>query len=420
MNMTEIERETIAQIIVDRTKASEAFSQGLRPHHFTIPLFQNLFAIAIDGVKSGKKLGVYDFSVAVGRQHESDIALLRHHASLSLNYAPFVQAMLDNHQSVEIQQTLIDFAKTLTNRPPMAPIEKVLSEGAMKLMAHLGGVRPELETDTGAEWLGKSLKNAEDRMTRQAAGITTGLPTLDRNIFGWQPGFLYCLAARLGVGKTTMAICMADAAASAGAKTAFVTVEMSGHDVTDKLLMRRGRVDGTAYNSGVMSDDELDRIVHAARGTYDLPLLITEVTKPTFEALSMELTRLVRMLGVQFVIIDYLTLFSLSDGQRRTSREEVAEMSRRLKCLARDLQVPILVLAQLNREAPEHGMPDVRHIAESDQLGRDADVVLFLYQGEPRGGHEPDFHLGIGKNRRGLKGEIDLKANLQWSDFSEK
>lgn len=356
-------------------------------------------------------------TMKIGREHFTRLSGIRANAPLSPHVRGHAQAMVDHHRATEIHSRLVDISHQLVSRKPMESLEAILAQLG-ELLTQTNCENATLKTTTISEALGKSLAEVEKRIVDaqagKTAGIPSGLPTLDMCIHGFRPGFVYILGARTGKGKTTMATTMAVNAAMAGHKVAFVTVEMSDVDIADKMMTRLARVTAGKYLSGDMAEDETDRIMQAARTLNPLPIVVTDVSRPNFVALAFEMMRLVRVEGVKFIVIDYLQLFEVGDGKWRQAREEAKTVSARLKELAKSLQIPILVLSQLNRESPEIGIPDLRHIAESDQIARDADVVMFLYLSEQR-----DYWLNISKHRRGKTGQVPLVAHLDFGYFAE-
>lgn len=416
MSPQELEAALCGMTLRDTAALAAAVTAGLQPKHFSDSVNAELFAAAAALWKQGEQVDVVSLCHRVGRDKAKLIQTLRVNAPMTANVAPFIRGLLDGWRSLELRAKLVDLDSAIARRRALDPLDPII-ERLTELLVFAGS-NAALVTSTIGEALDRSLKAAEDRVLASQAGkssgITTGFPLLDRFVYGWQPGFMYVLGARTSVGKTTMATTFAVNAARSGAKVAFVTVEMSDADLVDKMLTRVARVDSTPYLAGALSDEQMDRIVGGARELYELPLLFTVVSKPAIEHLVFEIHRLVKVENVAFVIVDYLQLFELGhDAKHRTGREEAKAVSAKLKLLAQELKIPLLVLSQLNRLAPEHGQPELIHIAETDQIARDADVVLFLYR------DEDDYFLSIAKQRRGIKTAIKLNAELQFSLFSE-
>ena len=396
---------------------AEAIGRGLKAEHFSEPLHADIYGAAKSIWLKGEHVDLATVTRLVGFSKADDVMRVYSWAPLTQNFSPYLQAVLDWSKQTEIFARLREVSHVMTNRRPMDSLSPVV-ERIGELLTFCQGTAESLRTFQAREAVDQSLTQARERVElvqsgKRVAGITTGFAALDKTIYGFQPGFVYVLGARTAVGKTTLAVNMALAAAEAGHKTAFVTVEMAAADIVDKMLSRHGRVHMGRFLSGHVSADEGTRIEHAGVGVAALPLLITEVINPKLDDLTFELMRLVKADGVKLVVLDYLQLFEMGDGRFRPAREEAKEVSKRIKSLARSLDVPILVLSQLNRLAPEEGQPELTHIAESDQIARDADVVLLLY----RAGQS--HFLSIAKHRRGVRKAFRIDAELHFNLFTE-
>ncbi len=415
-SIRELESIVVGMVMDEDRHLADAVARGVTRSHFADPMHGQIFEACVDVWKKGQQVDLATLCLSVGRQNLDVLTRLRRAAPPTDNFAPYAQALLDNWRQLELHSRLAAFSHRLGSRRLMDPLDPIVDELGGLLMFAKGSGQA-MRTTTIVEALDRSLAAVEERVTAQKdgqpPGVTTGFPILDRAIYGFQPGFMYVLGARTSVGKTTLATVMAVNAARSGRKTAFVTVEMSDSDIADKMLSRVSKVNIGNYLSGTMEEREIDRISSGASELAKLPLLFTEVEQPKLELLEFEVMRLVKVEGVELVIVDYLQLFETSDDRHRNPREVAKHVSASMKRLARTMKVPILVLSQLNRQAPEEGEPELIHIAESDQIARDADVVLFLYRAAGA------FFLSIGKQRRGAKKVIRLKDELHFSLFEQ-
>lgn len=415
MQILELETVLCGMVLADADHLATAIAKGLRPEHFIGRFYGDLYAAASDMWRKGDPVDLAGLSLRVGRERLDEIIRIRSSAPPTQNIGPYVQAVLDKWRESELLSRLADFSKKLTGRRVLDPLDPIVDELGDLLMFAKGS-SSSLRTTGITDAIEKSLASARERIEAQKAGetpgITTGFPLLDRLTYGFQPGFMYVLGARTSVGKTTLATVMAVNAARSGAKTAFVTVEMSDSDLADKMLSRLSRVNISKFLAGTIDTAEQDKIEAGAATLAQLPILFTEVNVPKIEILETEIMRLVKVEGVKLVIIDYLQLFETFMA-KANAREMAKAISARMKQLAKTLQVPVLVLSQLNRQAAEEGEPDLVHIAESDQIARDSDVVMFLYR------LQDQYYLSVAKNRRGMKKAIRLKDSLGFSLFEE-
>lgn len=415
MTPFEVEAAVCGMIMREPSHLAEAISRGLSSSSFSDGLCGHIFAACHEIWGDGLDVDLATVARKVGMGQLDDIARVRNSAPLTANFGPYLAGVLNHGIQAELVLRLHDIGRALETRRAMESLDPIVDR-LVDLIGYCKGSGDALRTSPMVAELDKTLAIAQERMEAfqrgQLPGVTTGFNMLDGVLNGFQPGFVYALGARTGLGKTTFAINAALGAAGRGHKVAYVTVEMSGADIVEKMVSRESRVAGARLLAGSMNDFEVGRVEKAVRSMEHLPILFTEVVRPSFDHLAFEILRLVKIEKVELIVIDYLQLFEVGDGRFRQPREEAKIVSARLKMLAKAHKVPLLVLSQLNRQAPEHGMPDLIHIAESDQIARDSDVVMFLFKDE----HEQHY-LSISKNRRGKCGAFLLRAELDYSRF---
>src|SRR5579859_3090780 len=249
-------------------------------------------------------------------------------------------------------------------------------------------------------------------------GVSTGFRDLDAPLGGLQRSDLVILAARPGVGKTALALNIAANAAYAGARhVAFFSLEMGKEQLGLRLLSMRSRVDQMRLRMGWVEDAEWEKLTSAMDTLSDGPIWIDDTGGLALASLTSRARRLHAEVGIDLVIVDYLQLIRVTqDGKRYQNREqEIAEISRGLKALAKELDVPVLALAQLSRavESRASKVPQLSDLRESGAIENDADVVLFIYRqelyeeadGEVR---KNTADIIIAKHRNGPVGTITL------------
>lgn len=253
-------------------------------------------------------------------------------------------------------------------------------------------------------------------------GVPTGHADLDALTSGLQPGSLVVVGGRPALGKTAflLGICRS-AAVRHSIPSALFSLEMTREELSLRLLSAEARVPHNLMRSGQMSDDEWVRLSVRMSQIVDAPLYINDTGMLPVQALCDEATRLVRDHGVKLIAVDYLQL--ITPGVRGETRErEVSEIARRLKALALDLAVPIVVAAQLNRD-PEHRVdkkPLLADLRESDAIAQAADLVILLHREDayeresPRAG-EADFI--VAKNRHGPVATVTVAFQGHYARF---
>ncbi len=248
-----------------------------------------------------------------------------------------------------------------------------------------------------------------------SVGVASGIVGLDGVLGGMRAGGLYLLGATTSVGKTALALQVADQAATDGSTVLFFSLEMSAQQLVQRVLAGRTGVSCHLMVNGRLSDYARDRLESAIEW---LPkgLLIDDSGSLTMAEIAARSRSLAIGGRVDLVVVDYLGLVAPT-ARGRSREEEVSEVSRGLKNLAKELGVPVLALAQLNRAADhaEHG-PQLYHLRESGRLEQDADVVLFLHRPEKGNAAE----LRVAKNRQGPAGvTVRLRFDGVTTRFSE-
>lgn len=255
-----------------------------------------------------------------------------------------------------------------------------------------------------------------DHQEGKIAGLSTGFKTIDR-FFRFFPEDLNILAARTSIGKTSwalnVALHIAKEALRGGAEVAFFSLEMSQKQLVQRLLSTDSLIDQTSLRDGKTTDEEDDLLHMKAKELRSIGLHISDSARHIDEIKSN--SRVIcskRKIGL--IIVDYLQLVKNGDGHSRQPRHEaIADISRDLKQLAQQLKVPVLALAQLNRESERQNEPQLTNLGESDAIGRDADTVSFIHITQEeieKRNQAQDYNVvfKVRKNRQGPLGEVNL------------
>lgn len=256
-------------------------------------------------------------------------------------------------------------------------------------------------------------------------GVPTGFANLDRLLAGFQKSDLVILAARPSVGKTTLALDFARSAAMAGVPVGVFSLEMSREQLVDRMLAAQAHVDLWRLRTGRLetSSDEFDdfsRIGQAMGELSQIPIFIDDHASNNIMAMRTMARRLQAEHGLGLLVIDYLQLME-SNRYSDNRVQEVSDISRSLKKLALELDVPILALSQLSRavEMRPHQRPKLSDLRESGSIEQDADVVMFIHRPQPieEEVERPeafDISLIIAKHRNGPTGEIPLRFHSRF------
>lgn len=257
------------------------------------------------------------------------------------------------------------------------------------------------------------------------SGIPTGFPDLDQRLNGLQPSELVVLAARPSMGKTALVCNLAEGVAmETGQGVLLFSLEQSNLELAERLLCIRSQVNSHRLRSGTLDDDERKLLVHASAELSEAPLFLDDQPGRTIAQITAVARRLQRRNGVRVVIIDYLQLIEPED-KSSPREQQIALITRRLKALAKELSVPVIALAQLNRgvEHREDKRPRLSDLRESGAIEQDADVVMFLHRPEH---YNPEDRPGeadviIAKNRNGPTDSVTLtwiKESMRFTNFS--
>lgn len=299
-------------------------------------------------------------------------------------------------------------------------VDELLSRAQADLLSIDDGGRD------NAEPLARLCLGAEDRLIARAQGHASGLPTgfadIDNLTAGLGNGDLLLLAARPSMGKTALALNIARNVAGAGHGVLFFSLEMSSVQLFERLLAAESGVNSHRIRTGRLNTEDWDGIA-AAQGTlHDLPIFIDDSPGLHVSELRCRARRQGRAQAIRLVIVDYLQLLA---GERQHGRtEEVSSISRNLKLLARELELPVLALSQLSRncEGRDDKRPRLSDLRDSGALEQDADVVAFIYrEGVYNRKAEPDLaEVQIAKHRNGPTGTVALQFSRRTTRFYDR
>ncbi len=267
----------------------------------------------------------------------------------------------------------------------------------------------------------KKMRTSKSAVT----GMPTGIYQLDRRTTGFHPGELFILAARPGVGKTALAMNIAVHVATRADPACAVAVfnlEMPAVQLALRMLCAEARISQGKLKSGKLSDYDMGIIVQHAASLWEAPIYVDDSSSLTIMELRSKARRLKQMNpNLGFIVIDYLQLMS-SRGKSESRQLEIAEISRGLKSLSKELGLPILALSQLSRDVEKNKRkPQLSDLRESGSIEQDADCVMFLHRepdAEPSGVGGPiPIELVIAKQRNGGIGSFDMVFMSEYTRF---
>jgi replicative DNA helicase len=347
---------------------------------------------------------------------------------------------------------------------PKGQIEQ--AESALYRVAEEGGGESSVKTFAEATRLAVQLAEKALNTGGGLSGVTTGLDGINAKTGGLHHSDLVILAGRPGMGKTALATNIAFNAAqryvrdledgiapekSAGAPVAFFSLEMSADQLATRILAENSGISGENLRMGKISQQDFRNLARAAAELESLPLYIDDTAGLTIAALRTRARRLKRQRGIGMIVVDYLQLLqgSSKGGGEQNRVQEISEISRGLKTLAKELQLPVLALSQLSRavEQREDKRPQLSDLRESGSIEQDADMVWFVYREEyyvqskepkrPMDGDDSKIHeaheqwardmervygmaeMIVAKQRHGSTGKVKMKFEAKITRFSD-
>lgn len=338
------------------------------------------------------------------------------------NYSHYAELVSRKH----LMRSLIDASYEITEAAYDETREhtEVLDEAEKKIMAVGSGV-------TAHKFIpiGDKIEDAWDRIEKLSSGektlrgTTTGFPELDSKLSGFHPSDLIILAARPSVGKTSLALDFARNAAKADVPVGFFSLEMSSEQLVDRMLAAEAGVDSWKIRTGAkMTQEERDDLIAGMERLSKMPIFIDEQPGNNILAMRAVARRLKRERGIGLIVVDYLQLMTPVGSKNSDSMvQQVTEISRSLKSLARELDVPVLALSQLSRAVEQRGgKPRLSDLRDSGSIEQDADVVMFIHREDksnPTAEKTNIAEILIEKHRNGPTGVVELIFNGDRTTF---
>jgi len=263
----------------------------------------------------------------------------------------------------------------------------------------------------------------------QVDGVRTGFRELDSMIGGLTNGSLNIIAARPSMGKTSFALTIAQNVAlrGEGAGVAIFSLEMPAVQLVTRMLCSEARIDMNRLRQGQLTDRDFSRLVDVAGRISEAAILIDDTSDLTLMELRARARRLHAQHKLSLIVIDYLQLMSGPGGGKNggeNRQQEIAQISRGLKGLARELNVPVIALSQLSRavESRPNKRPMLSDLRESGSIEQDADLVMFIYRDEYYNPHSDKAGIAeiiVGKQRNGPTGVVELQFHAQHVRFND-
>ncbi len=432
----DVERAVLGALMIDKD-AYAVVCEIVTPESFYEPRNQKVFAAVRDLSMAERPVDVLTVAEQLAKNGDlEDVGGPAYIAELSSRVAS--SANIEYHARIIAQKflarQLISYASVIETKAldDTTDIDELMQEAEGSLFELS---RRNMKNDYTQ--IDPVIKNAVEVIQRAAAnkdgltGVPTGYHKLDDLTSGWQASDLVIIAGRPAMGKTSFALSMAkNIAVEYKQPMAFFSLEMSNVQLVNRLISNVCEIKGNKILNGQLQPDEWDRLDKRMNSLIGAPLYVDDTPGLSVFELRTKARRLVREHGVKLIMIDYLQLMN-ANGMRFNSRqEEVSTISRSLKGLAKELDIPILALSQLNRsvetrDGPEGKRPQLSDLRESGAIEQDADMVIFVHRPEYYHIYEDENHrdlrgmaqIIIAKHRKGATGDVLLTFRGEYTRF---
>lgn len=305
-------------------------------------------------------------------------------------------------------------------------VEDLLDE-AERLIFSVSEMKTQRDFVDSKILLKEAIKSLEElsRKKKSVTGIPTGFQELDRLTAGFQPSDLIIIAARPSMGKTALALNIAQhVAIKEGKAVAIFSLEMSREQLALRMLSSLAKVPSHKLRTGILSANDWKKVIRAANKLSDAPIFVDDTPALSVLEIRAKARRLMSEKGLNLIVIDYLQLMR---GRSKTEsrQQEISEISRSLKGLAKELNVPVLALSQLSRavESRQDKKPQLSDLRESGAIEQDGDLILFIYRPEVYKPEKPEYRgiaeIIVGKQRNGPTGTFKLTFLKEYTTFEE-
>lgn len=415
------EKAMVGCLIIDGSVFDEISNLKITPDHFYDPRYGIIYDVITDLSLANRAI---DYVTVCSKLQEKG-------KLEEIGGQSFVLTLVEDQAS---SANVYDYAKIVKDKSSMREIIRTAMRVAQMGMTYSGDAEDFIQEVESSFFkltndaksgsmvklnatLKQNLKELEDtsRLMGEISGLSTGYPRLDELLLGMQPGQLIVLAARPAMGKTSLALNVAvSSCIQAGLPVVIFSLEMLATELSMRLLTGRAKVDSKRVRKKAFLDTDLRSIAKATQELSSLPIYINDSGSTTILDIQSQCRKVKAEQGLGLIVIDYLQLMG-STSKNIQREQQIAEISRGLKTMAKELGCPVIALSQLNRgvESRPNKRPSTADLRESGAIEQDADIVMFVYRDEV---YYPDTkepgiaEIIVGKNRAGEIGT----AKLAW------
>ena len=432
----EVEKAVLGALMIDKD-AYAVVCETLRPESFYEPRNQMVYQAIMELSIAERPVDILTVTEQLAKDgHLEEVGGPGYVTELSSRVAS--SANIEYHANIVAQKSLsrqlIQYASMIETKAfdETIDVDELMqeAEGSLFELSQRNMKKDYTAIDPVIAQAVKTIQNAA-KNTDGLTGVSTGYYKLDDITSGWQASDLVIIAGRPAMGKTSFALSMAkNIAADLRVPMAFFSLEMSNVQLVNRLISNACEIQGSKILNGQLQRDEWERLDKRINNLLGAPLYIDDTPGLSVFELTTKARRLVREHDIKLIMIDYLQLMN-ANGMRFSSRqEEVSTISRSLKSLAKDLNIPILALSQLNRgvesrEGLEGKRPQLSDLRESGAIEQDADMVIFVHRPEYYHIYQDDngrdlrgmAQIIIAKHRKGATGDVLLTFRGEYTRF---
>ncbi|MCB0377632.1 MAG: replicative DNA helicase [Bdellovibrionales bacterium] len=428
------ERSILGGLMVE-PEAFDSVFEILHPNDFYKVVHQKIYQVILDLHNRKESVDIITVNNALTQKKELEqiggpavLAEIMNQYPTAINiqqYAKIVKEKALLRKLIRINTEILDCAYDQSYENIDAFIDEV--EGKVF------GISQQRETGTGLVGAAELIKLSIDKLTELSTrkediiGIASGFQPLDKMTAGFQAGDLIILAARPSMGKTAFSLNLAlNSALRSNKKVAYFSVEMGKEQLMMRMLATEARINMSDLRVGRIKDNDWPRLIEKASKLGDSNIFIDDTSGISPYEIRSKARRLKHQHGLDLIIVDYLQIMKLRTKIESRERE-VAEISRSLKAVAKELEVPVIALAQLNRgvegRTGDMRKPVLSDLRESGSIEQDADLIMMLYREEYYDPDNPEIKgqadLLVRKHRNGPVGEVKLRWEAKYGQFTD-
>jgi replicative DNA helicase len=421
------EQLALACMMEDNRFASEGVST-LSADHFHLSGHRAVFEAIGRLVESPEDVGLVSVHHELEKAKKHQEAPIEYLSQIAQMYSGAV-SLKDCMKTLENKMLARSVVNTANHHIEMATNEEVI-DILEQVRSDYDEIRKKAcgkETNPLSFFLSKSVASIRERHTNNKKGLTvrgvpTGFKCFDQKLGGLSPSNLIIGAARPGMGKTALIINMLENIGIVDqTPVGFFSLEMSHLEIMERMFSSQARIPLASIRSGELSERELKIIEQTAQKIENSPIFIDDSGTHTMASLATKCYQLKTLHNVKAIFIDYLQLIDSPKGKQESPYEKTSQISRKLKCLAKDLDIPIVCLSQLSRSVEQRTdkTPFLSDLRDSGSIEQDADSVFFIFRKGYYDPYDPKSKLIIAKNRHGAQGEVEVKFENAFCTFQE-